>query len=242
MPPSVSERVLTRATLAECTERVLRHASKGKPAIVLARVGDQLVLVKDFGPNHWYYTIMYGRWLVMRECRIYRLLDGVPGIPRFRGKIDSLAFAVDYIDGQDLKKVARKTLRPETFDQLEGLLEAIHARGVIHLDAHQKKNVLLDAEGRPYLVDFATAVYLGTGWLARRLLVPFFGSVDRAGYLKLKGRYCAGALTPLERRHRRFVRVAEWIWPPTTWRKICRKLFPRKRKRSQRGSSMSDGS
>ena len=243
MPPPHTHCPLTRHTLADHTQQTLRPARRAKPAIVLARCGDHAVLVKDFAPTAWLYRALYGRWLVARECAIYRVLDGMEGVPAFRGRLDAFAFAVDYIDGRDLKHLPRGGIQPEVFDRLADLLRALHTRGVVHLDAHQQRNVLLDADARPHLVDFATAIHLGTGWLARKLLVPWLARADWRGFLKLKARYCKHAFTPDERRRWRRIRLLGWLWPPTAWRQLRRKHKKRRaRRQAQRDSRSSDGS
>lgn len=236
MPPPDPETPLTRHTLAEHTEQVLRPASRARPAILLARCGGHRVVVKDFAPTPWLYRAVYGRWIVAHECRIYRILDGMDGIPAFRGRIDTFAFAVDYVEGRDLKGLRRGDIAPEAFDRLADLLRALHARGVVHLDAHQKTNIVLGPDDRPHLVDFATALHLGTGWLARHVLVPWLGRADWLGFLKLKERYCRTALTPEERRRWRRIRALGWLWPPTVWRQLRR----RHKKRAARRRTQPD--
>lgn len=43
------------------------------------------------------------------------------------------------------------------FEELDRLVEAVHARGVCHNDLHKEPNVLVDARGYPWLVDFQLA-------------------------------------------------------------------------------------
>jgi hypothetical protein len=187
-------------------------------------------VVKDFSAAPWAIRHTYGRWLVGRECRIYRRLADTPGVPAFRGRLGPFAFAVDYVEGRTLKDADRAEMRPEVFDRLGRLFDAIHRRGVVHLDSHQKTNILLAPGGRVYLLDFATALYLGTGWLGRRVLVPLFGRPDRWGVLKLKARYCPDALTDAERRRLARAERLIGLWPPQ-W---VRALAKRRRRRAQR--------
>jgi len=195
MPPCADDNLPhSRADLAGCVERVLRPATRAKPAILLVHCGGHRVIVKDFSQNGWMLRNLYGRYVVRHECRIYRQLDGVEGVPAFHGRIDTFAFAVDLVEGTTLKRLGSEGVSAESFERLARVIGALHARGVVHLDAHQKTNVLVDGEGRPYLMDFATAVYLGRGWLARKVLVPLLARADWRGFLKLKARYCPEAL------------------------------------------------
>lgn len=223
----------TRETLDGSVEQVLRPARGAKPAILLVRHGGHRMIVKDFAGSAWLLRQLYGRWVVARECRIYRQLEGVRGVPALRGRLDAFAFAVDYVEGHDLKRLRRGDLRAETFDRLARLFDRLHARGVVHLDAHQKTNVVLGPHGEPHLVDFATAVALGTSWLARRVLVPFLGRADWRGVLKLKARYCPDALTPDEARRWRLAYTLGWLWPHTLVRRLRRRRSRRRLAKAQ---------
>ncbi|HUT37658.1 MAG TPA: hypothetical protein VNE39_29525 [Planctomycetota bacterium] len=233
-------RPLSREDLASCTERVLRHATGAKPAILLVVWAGRRLIVKDFAENAWPLRHVYGRWIVANEARVYSRLAGVEGVPTFRGRLDALAFAVDYIEATSLKAHRRRSLPAAVFDRLAALQASLHERGVVHLDAHQSKNVLLPPDGGPFLVDFATSLRLGGGWVARRLLTPFFAHADRLGLQKLKARYCADPLTPAEARRDRILRVLGWLWPHTAFRRLRRRARRRAVARQPAGTGRLD--
>lgn len=224
-------RPLSRSELASCTERVLRRGRGAKPAILLVGWGGRRLIVKDFAQAPWLVRNLYGRWIVGNEARIYARLEGVQGVPAFRGRVDAFAFAVDYVDASSLKARPRRSLPAAVFDRLGELQAALHRRGVVHLDAHQRKNILLTADGQPWLVDFATSLYLGTGWVGRKLLVPLLAPADRVGLQKLKARYCAERLPRVERRAHRLRWALGWLWPHTLLRRVRRALRRRARRR-----------
>jgi len=226
--PTADNPAVRRDHLADSTERVLRPASGAKPAILLVRIGGRQAIVKDFSRNAWLLRNIYGRWIVAHESRIYSHLDGVEGVPAFRGRLDAFAFATDFVGGRTLKALRRRSLGSEVFDRLAALHRALHSRGVVHLDSHQKRNILLAADGQPCLVDFATALYLGSGWLSRRVLVPLFAWADRLGLHKLKVRYCADAPKPAEARRGRLLYAIGWLWPYTAGRRL-RRIWRRRR-------------
>lgn len=228
-PHAADSSGLRREALAASTERVLRRASGAKPAIILARWGACRVIVKDFSQTPWLVRHLYGRWVVGHEARVYARLAGLPGVPAFRGRVDAFAIAVDYIEGATLKALSRRSIPVAAFEELAALLDGLHARGVIHLDCHQKTNIVLSPGGRPHLVDFASALCVGTGWLARRVLVPLLGRADRGGLLKLKARYHPEALGPAEARRLRRAAWLGWLWPPNLVRRLARWLRPRRR-------------
>ena len=222
---------MTRASLAAATERVLRPASGAKPAILLVRSGGRRVIVKDFSECSGFTRRFYARWLVGRETRVYARLAGMPGVPAFRGRLDAFAFAVDYIEGATLKDLPHSDIPAAAFAELATLIRSLHARGVIHFDCRQKTNVVLTPDGRPHLVDFASAVCVGTGWLGQRLLVPLLGWADWSGMRKLKARYRPETVTPEDARTVRQAAWLGWLWPPTLLRRLARRLRRRARRR-----------
>ncbi len=171
--------------------------------------GDGRAVVKDFlpCPAPWRWTV--GRLLVGREVRAYARLDGVPGVPRFLGRLDAWAFAVEWVPGRDLGKCPKGSLGSEVFERLAATVDAIHARGVVHLDLRQRRNVLVDDAGVPRVIDFSSAVTVDPGGPLARRLAP----VDRSGVLKYKRRFLPESLTEDERR--RLARLESWrrFWP-----------------------------
>jgi RIO-like serine/threonine protein kinase len=105
------------------------------------------------------------RRLLARETRALRALAGVPGVPRLvESERDALVRS--YVEGAPLSKTDALPL--DFFDHLEALVRAVHARGVCHNDLHKEQNVLVGADGRPWLIDFQLAsVHRRPGWLAR---------------------------------------------------------------------------
>ena len=231
---------LSHGTLAGCVERVLRPASRAKPAILLVRCCGHRVIVKDFSRSGWWMRNLYGRYVVAHESRVYRELSGVEGVPAFHGRLGAYAFAVDYIEGTTLKQFGALAVPAAAFDRLARVFDELHRRGIVHLDAHQKTNVLVDAEGRPYLMDFATSLCLGRGWLARRALVPFLARADWRGFLKLKARYCPEALTAGERRRWRLIWALGWLWPATLARRL-RRGYAKRRMARREADGQGDG-
>lgn len=230
-----AELPLSRHTLADNTTRVLRDATRTKPAILVVRCVGGPVVVKDFAPTSWLVRHTYGRWLVGRECRIYRRLEGVEGVPAFHGRLDALAFAVQFVGGHTLKDIDNDDIGADAFDRLAGVFDAIHARGVVHLDSHQKTNILLAPDGQPHLIDFATALYLGTGWLGRRVLVPLLGRPDYWGLLKLKARYHPDTLSDAERRRLARGELLAWLWPWQWVKAIGKRLRSTRRRERDQG-------
>lgn len=105
------------------------------------------------------------RWLLRRERRALRALDGLVGVPRlpgpracacahaFGGRDDVLLRS--WIDGAPLPLAA--ALASDWFDNLRALVGAVHARGVCHNDLHKEPNLIAGSDGWPWLVDFQLA-------------------------------------------------------------------------------------
>jgi RIO-like serine/threonine protein kinase len=171
--------------------------------------GGGRAVVKDFLPCPWWWRATWGRHVAAREVRAYERLEGVEGIPRFLGRIDAHAFALEWVPGKDLGKCPKGSLRAATFDRLMATVEEMHRRGVVHLDLRQRRNVLVDAEGVPRVIDFSAAMVLRPGGWRLRRLAP----VDVSGVLKYKRRFLPDSLTDDERARLRAVERWRRWWP-----------------------------
>jgi serine/threonine protein kinase len=141
--------------------------------------------VKDFAPRGAWVRAWLGPWLLGREVRAYRALAGHPAVPRLLGRIDRLAFAVEYRPGRRLSRRLAGQVAPGFVDALAGAVGAMHARGVVHLDLRHRSNVLVGEDGAPVLIDFASALRFPPG---ARWLVPVFAWIDRRAVAKWRER------------------------------------------------------
>jgi predicted Ser/Thr protein kinase len=115
--------------------------------------GERVVLkmgrTEDFAgvPLEW-----IGRWLCQREMRFYGKLQDLPNVPRLLGTVGATGFVHAYVPGRPLAK--DKPIPDGFFQQLQDLLDILHARGIAYVDANKPENILLGDDGRPYLIDF----------------------------------------------------------------------------------------
>jgi len=93
-----------------------------------------------------------GRLMVHHEARLYELVNGLPGIPAYLGRVSPCGFAHDFADGRDLRRDDRPD--DDFFPRLERLIAAIHARNIAYVDLEKRENVLLGADQAPHLIDF----------------------------------------------------------------------------------------
>lgn len=202
-----------RDEIRSSVESVLVEGKGGKADVLVLRTGDRRVVVKDFARRGLWGRCL-GRIQIRRESAVYGRLEGVAGVPAFVGRIDPLALAIEWIDGERLAFV---TVPPDDVPSilasLRAAIDAMHERGVVHNDLRGRENVLLRREGGIAVVDLAAALHLTPGGLAHRLFFRSLATADEAAYLKWKGMLAPGSYTPHEERVlRRFERWRR-LWP-----------------------------
>jgi hypothetical protein len=105
--------------------------------------------------------------LAAREQWFMARLAGIQGIPVGLGPVfvDGRplpnAVAHEWIAGHALAEGERVDDR--FFPMLTVILEAVHRRGVAHVDLHKRENLLVDDAGRPHLIDYQISFGLPTG-------------------------------------------------------------------------------
>lgn len=176
---------LSRETLAGKRIRVLSHGSAGGADVVLVRHEGRLCVVKDYAAvgrlSRW-----LGPWLVRRELRAYRQLADHVAVPRIVAEVDELAFAIEYRPGEILGPGLASRVPAHFIDDLRAAVASMHARGVVHLDLRHRSNALASEDGRPVLIDFASAQCFRPGSLAARCLLPLLAVIDRRAVDKWK--------------------------------------------------------
>ncbi len=175
---------ITRANLAERTLVTLSRGSWNSPDVLLVETDQGRAVVKDFAPRSSPVRWTLGRWLIRREARVYRALEGHPAVPRLLGRLDDLALVVEHRGGARFSRRRPWTFSPEFGRQLREAVEGLHERGVVHVDLRHRSNVRAGPDGRPVLIDFDSAIHFREGGLGRRFLMPLFVLADRYGLRK----------------------------------------------------------
>ena len=205
---------ISRTEIETRSQSVLGKVRWYRPRIRVVVLPDgQRAVVKDFRSCPWFWRASYGRWLTRRETLAYRRLDGIPDIPRFLGRIDRHAIAIEWVPGTCIGKCLYGSLGVETFERLGRAVEALHSRGVIHMDLRQKKNVIVDAAGVPRIIDFSSALTFAPGTALGRWLIRRFRGVDITGVLKNKRRFVPDTITPAEAERLRVFDRRRRFWP-----------------------------
>jgi len=162
-----------------------------------------------------------GRFARAHEAAIYRVLSGLPGVPRWLGPVGETGYAIEYLDAVPLDHLPAPP--PGFFDRLRALFDALHARGVAYADANKRSNILVFADGRPGLVDFQIAVRRRDDlpWPLRTLVarcVRYLAEKDLYHLYKHKRRLAPHELTAeedaLSRRRSGLHRLHRWLTKP----------------------------
>jgi hypothetical protein len=155
--------------------------------------GQEQLILKDYRTRPLLGRF-WGRWVIAREQAVLRKLQGIAGVPQWRGTVGPYGFLMTELSGEPLpRRGLRARTGPEFFDACRRLLEAIHARGIAHGDI-RRKNFLLTPEGTPALIDYQTAWLDGKGWLRHRIFV-FLAKVDHWNLVRMKMKSFPHALT-----------------------------------------------
>ena len=195
-------------------DEALRHnkQSFSRAILRLIELDEGPAVVKDFSGKGWLFREIVGPWLLTREERAYERLCGMPGFPPFAKRLGRYELAVARVDGEVLGKDVAPRLDRAFFDEFAATVDRMHARGVFHLDLHQKRNILVTPEGRPILIDFASSFRLGDNWLVARTIRPVFAGLDRVSVIKFKSRYAPDLLEEDEARRLKRARWLSFLW------------------------------
>lgn len=178
------------------------------PDVSLVRVDGRSLVEKTYRNRGWPVRIM-GMLLVSWEAFIYSRLKGMSGIPKLTGRPDKYTLVTSYMGGEDLRATTKK---PDDafFEKLSSLIEQMHQRGVLHLDLRNRRNYGIDSSGLPYLVDFASCLYIP--WAGK--LKGFLAGIDWMGFLKVKQKLLPEGISNEERRRLALGKKLSNLWLP----------------------------
>ncbi|MEM8783172.1 MAG: hypothetical protein AAGE65_10010 [Planctomycetota bacterium] len=141
-----------------------------RPGSAIDPLADADAVVVKFGrtasafglPMAW-----IGAHLCGKERDMHRRLAGIAAVPAAVDRLESPGRAFRhtlvrrYVPGRTLREVPAEELPDDFFAKLDVLLDQVHARGVAVMDLNKAENVLVDATGRPHLIDFQLSVRRG---------------------------------------------------------------------------------
>jgi predicted Ser/Thr protein kinase len=204
--------LLDAELLDASTLKFLRRRSRTRPDLRLIEWQGARAVAKDW-TNAWPLVRPHARRCLEREWRALTALADLPGIPRPVARLPH-AIVLSFVEGRPLQYARlSEEHRREFFDALAACVDGIHARGVIHLDLRQRRNILCGSDGQPKVLDFEAALVCDPARLSGRIALAWGRRVDRLAILKHKLRYAPFWLTPRERRLAQTLRVSRWAWP-----------------------------
>lgn len=188
---------LKRSELLQKKRATLREPSSTRPGLWVVEEGDVRAVVKDYSANGFVYRNAVGRFLVWREKRAYRRLEGLKGVPCLYRVIDGLALVIEEIEGRNLEDLEKvKRLSEDFFDGMRNLVEKVHQRGLAHCDLKRAANILVGKDGQPYIIDWCAAIsekefrVCPLNLIYRRFLLDDFNAVT-----KVQLRHCPEKVT-----------------------------------------------
>lgn len=170
---------------------------------------------------------LLGYVLIFWEGFIYSKLQGIGGIPELLEGADRFTLFTRFMGGSNLKD-SPVTPDARYFDSLKSLIALMHGRGVIHLDLRNRRNYGIDDTGNPYLVDFATCLYIPWNGRSKRLLE----AIDWMGFMKVKKKIRPDLLSEQDENLSALGAALSSLWLPTkivrfikNFPKLIRKIF-----------------
>lgn len=198
--------IWTIEELSRFPSRVLKDEGDHSARLTVFETPRGPVVLKTWRPTGSRLYRAWARFFMGREMRFGARLDGTPGLPRFLGRLDAVSFLCEWVPGVPLARGLPQPRIDAALSGLEAALAALHARRFVHLDLHQKRNVLVGPAGECWLVD------LGQGLLCAgpilRWIFPLLAAVDRRSVIKFRARYAPHTL-PAAERERLVARHAE---------------------------------
>lgn len=184
---------------------ILKHDSWAATALYQDDAGTRVIC--KFGRTQSIFGIpcgWIGRSLARREGRFLRRLADVDTVPADAGPVEidgrpaPNALARVYVEGAPLGE--GEYVEEEFLDQLDDLIAKMHDRGIAYVDLHKRENVIVGADGRPYLIDFQVSFARPEGWLGRlwpiRAVFSELAVMDRYHVRKHRARCRPDLLSP----------------------------------------------
>jgi len=175
---------------------------------LLERDGNKWV-AKDYRACTPLYRVTVGAWNLRRERGALERLRDVEGVPHVEARAGRWILVISHFQGRDIGKTDRADQSAEFFEDLHRIVAEIHAHGVVHLDLRQRRNILVQPNGLPAVIDFGAGLCLRPGGALLRCL----SRIDESGVLKYKRRARPASLTADERTRLEKMERRRRFWP-----------------------------
>jgi len=208
---------LKRADLTGRQRELVERGCAYAADVWLYEIGGERVVLKDFREKILLWRNMVGKVLTVREAHVLEALEGMEGVPQYRGRPDHYSVAMTFVEGKsafftypDLDTETKEAFIAE----LEKIAAEMHGRGVVHLDLRHRSNLLITEQGRPVIMDFASGFCLNRRDFLGRMALKVLAGIDRMAVLKWKRRLCPHLLSEADKRRLRRTRLlADMLLP-----------------------------
>jgi RIO-like serine/threonine protein kinase len=137
------------------------HKGRFANAVVYRYKDDKFDLViKDFSRSPWFIRKTFAPLSVNQEYKGLSRLSELGAVADQFCRLSPIAVAYNYIEGTPLRTLIHeeKKLPVDFFQDLERQVAKMHRKGVVHLDLRNMGNILCGADGKPYVIDFQSAI------------------------------------------------------------------------------------
>lgn len=145
---------ITREILDNLPAEFLSRGRWANADLIRCCFGGKRWIIKDFSCCPPPVKKTWGRWMALREYKAYIRLAGLEGIPAEAFLLDKYAVGYRFVPGITLREADASKIPAWFFHELEKLVGRMHERNIVHLDLRNRRNILIDEDGRPYLLDF----------------------------------------------------------------------------------------
>ena len=184
---------LTLADIPKKNCGILRKHTGTRPVIWRIEENGIKAIVKDFSFNNFWFRNIFGRFLIWREKKAYKIIEGLSGVPAFFGSLGGIALIIEEIQGTDIGgiEVIGTTLDEKFFRDLKKLIDRFHDRGIAHCDLKRTPNILFGDDGNPYIIDWAASISISEfRFFPLNLIYERFLQDDLNAVTKIKMRCC----------------------------------------------------
>ncbi|MEL0638102.1 RIO1 family regulatory kinase/ATPase [Marinomonas sp. TI.3.20] len=137
------------------------HKGRFANAIVYRYKDDHFdFVIKDFQHSPWFVRKTLARLFINQEYKALKRLNGMDGVSDEYHRLSSIGIAYAFIEGVPLRTLSKQgeKIPKAFFNQLEHMVSEMHRRGLVHLDLRNLGNVILGKDGKPYFIDFQSAM------------------------------------------------------------------------------------
>lgn len=151
---------ITRQMIENLPAEMLSRGRWGNADLVRLGFNGKHYTIKDFSPCPPLVKKIWGKWMVKREYRAFARLEGIDGIPQEPFMLDAYAVGYRFVYGKTLRAAGADEIPDGFFPALEELVHRMHERNIVHLDLRNRRNILIDEQGAPVLLDFQSCLDL----------------------------------------------------------------------------------